>query len=107
MQTAQSTLTTSTPIRTTTPTPRPAPAAPEWTHWPASSATSSPTFVASNDVVIARRSNLSAQNPDLFALDQVEIDVGAEAGFGRGVDETVAVEDDVVDEAVFLHGVRQ
>src|SRR5271166_1250380 len=52
-------------------------------------------------------SETSAQHPDLLALDQVEIDVGAETGFGRGVDEAVAVDGDVFGEAVFLHCVRQ
>src|SRR5437899_10053148 len=57
----------------------------------------------------AQRSNLepdSAQHPDFLSLDQVEVDVGTEAGLGRGVDESVALDGDVFGEAVFLHCVR-
>src|SRR4051812_2378012 len=40
----------------------------------------------------AQRSNLvpSAEHADLLALDQLEVDLGAEPRFGRGVDEAIA-----------------
>src|SRR5215471_17661550 len=93
---------TSTPIRTTIPTPKPAPAASVWKRWPAISAPNC-RHCERSEAISCR----SAQHPDLLAFDQVEIDLGAEAGFARRVDETVAVDGDVFGEAVFLHRVRQ
>src|SRR5262249_55410505 len=56
-----------------------------------------------------QRSNLapSAQHPDLLSLNEFEIDMGAEAGLGRGVDEAVAIDGDVFGKTIFLHCVRQ
>ncbi len=54
---------------------------------------------------VSARSYASAQHTDLLPFDQGEIDLGAEAGGGRGVDEAVAVDGDVLGETVFLHRV--
>jgi hypothetical protein len=47
------------------------------------------------------------QHADFSAFDERQIYMGAEAGFGRSMDETVAVYRDVVDKSVFLHCIRQ
>ena len=49
----------------------------------------------------------SAQQADLLALDQLKIDVRAEAGLAGCVDNAVAVDGDVLGEPVFLHRVGQ
>jgi len=54
---------------------------------------------------VSASSYASAQHTHLLSFDQGEIDLGAEAGGGRGVDEAVAVDGDVFSEAVFLHRV--
>ncbi len=49
----------------------------------------------------------SAQHPDFFALDQLEIDLGAEARSGRRMDKAVAIDRDILRQSVFLHRVGQ
>ena len=58
-------------------------------------------------ITSCQRASASTEHADLIAFDQIEIDVGAEAGLGGGVDEAVAVDGDLIGEAVFLHCVRQ